>query len=169
LTAPNLPKRPRLALCIEESDRQRALVVEKRNAELRACEARIEAARAEVFAAKDGVVGNRMTELEREWRRINRGDREGELMNLWAAIAPPTWIDRKRWRDAPIDQQRDVAIALASDVDGVEAAEAAAIEMTEARRIKWVLGTDGRALGGGYLLVAFSGDTVTLAVPPLQA
>jgi hypothetical protein len=66
-----------------------------------------------------------MTELEREWRRLSRADADAGMMDLWARIAPPSWIDRKRWRDADLAAQLDVAIALAADVDGVEAAEAA--------------------------------------------
>jgi hypothetical protein len=46
-------------------------------------------------------------------------------MDLWARIAPPAWIDRKRWRETDAAAQLDAAIALAADVPGVEAAEAA--------------------------------------------
>jgi hypothetical protein len=77
-----------------------------------------------VFAAEDGFVPSRMTELEREWRRLSRRDPDGGLMDLWARIAPAAWIDRKRWRDSDPARQVDAAIALASDPDGVENAEA---------------------------------------------
>lgn len=87
--------------------------------------ARIEGARAAVFAAKSGVVTSRMTDLEREWRMLSRPDPEGALMDLWARIAPPSWLDRKRWRDSDPDTQLDAAIALAADVEGIEAAESA--------------------------------------------
>jgi hypothetical protein len=87
-----------------------------------------------------------MTELEREWRQLSRRDSDSGLMDLWARIAPRSWIDRKCWRDAPAAAQLNAAIALASDPDGVEAAEAAAtalgatLERWKApigRRIRW--------------------------------
>jgi hypothetical protein len=109
----------------------RRVIADARARAIAACEHRIEAARARVFAADDGVVGALMTDLEREWRTLSRPDPDAGLMDLWARIAPSSWIDRKRWRDgrgvrgAGADAQLDVAIALASDADGVEAAEAA--------------------------------------------
>lgn len=101
----------------------RRLHAEQRLRARQRCEADIESARAAVFAAEDGVVSSRMTELEREWRRLSRTDRDGGLMDLWAKIAPPSWIDRKRWRDSPSESQLDVAVALAADADGIDAAE----------------------------------------------
>jgi hypothetical protein len=89
------------------------------------CVARIESARAAALAANDGVVGWRMTALEREWRLLSRSDPDAGLMDLWARIAPAAWIDRKRWRDSERDAKVDAAVALAADVDGVEAAESA--------------------------------------------
>jgi hypothetical protein len=120
------PSRPHLERCVEERERHlvaRRAVAEERARAVADCEARIESARAAVFAARDGVVTLLMTELEREWRRLSRPDPEGGMMDLWARIAPPSWIDRKRWRDGDRAVQLDTAIALASDVDGVEAVE----------------------------------------------
>jgi hypothetical protein len=89
------------------------------------CEAQIESARAAVFAANDGVVTSRMGELERRWRMLSRPDPDDGLMDLWARIAPASWIDRKRWRDSEPGRRIDTAIALAADVDGVEVAQSA--------------------------------------------
>ncbi len=145
------PARPALARCQLERERhrERQHVVDERRAQAIArCVAAIEAARADVFAANDGVVTSRMTELEREWRRLSRADRDGELMDLWTRMVPSSWLDRKRWRDSPSAAQLDAAIALASDVEGVERAEAAVAQLREAlhpygvvlpSRVRWVL------------------------------
>ena len=123
------PARPELEVCLREGELQRARVralAEARTQALAECQRRIEAARAEIFAAGDGVVPLHMTELEREWRAAARSaDADGGLMELWSRIAPPAWIDRKRWRDSDASAQLDAALALAADVPGVEAAEAA--------------------------------------------
>jgi hypothetical protein len=122
------PARPRLLPCLQERERHldaQRLFAERRAREVAACEARIEAIRAEVFAANDGVVTSRMTDLEREWRRLTRVDLDAGLMDLWARIVPSAWIDRKPWRDADPAARLDLAIALAADVEGVEAVEAA--------------------------------------------
>jgi hypothetical protein len=64
-------------------------------------------------------------------------------MDLWERIAPKTWIDRKRWRGNGRSVQLDVAIVLASDVLGVEAAEKAiealrqTAEIPIGPRIRW--------------------------------
>lgn len=117
-----------------ESAREELLATRRRSAEgraraLAACERRIEAARAIVFAANDGVIGAHMTDLERQWRILSRPDADAGMMDLWARIAPPPWLDRKRWRDSAPEARVDAAIALASDPDGVERAEAAALEL----------------------------------------
>jgi hypothetical protein len=123
------PARGALARCCEEADRharERRPINEARARAVAECVARIEAARADVFAAKDGVVSARMTQLEAEWRRLSRrADRDGDAMELWARIAPPAWRDQKKWRAFDPDRYAEAAIALASDVSGVEAAEAA--------------------------------------------
>jgi hypothetical protein len=122
------PARPRLGRCEAERERfltARQVAADQRTRAIADCVARIEAARAEVFAARDGIVSARMTALEREWRALSRSDEDGALMDLWARIAPGSWIDRKRWRDAAPARRGDAAVALASDVEGVEAAEAA--------------------------------------------
>jgi hypothetical protein len=121
------PERRRLDSC----RRARDLHFEVRRPHSRAraralaeCESRIESARAQVFAANDGVVASNMTVLEREWLTLSRRDADGEMMDLWACIAPSSWLDRKRWRDAQPEARVEVALALASDVAGVESAEA---------------------------------------------
>jgi hypothetical protein len=122
------PARPRLAHCQQGAQPQRAairLASEQRTRALRACQERIEQARRAVFAADDGVIPSAMTDLEREWRVLSRFDPDNGLMDLWARIAPRSWIDRKRWRDSEPSARLDAAIALAADVEGVEAAEAA--------------------------------------------
>lgn len=122
------PARPHLTRCLHERERhlrERHLADAERRRAIADCEHRIEMARARVFAANDGVVASEMTNLEREWRRLSRVDPEAGLMDLWARIAPPSWIDRKRWRDSSAAAQVDSAVALAADVEGVEAAEAA--------------------------------------------
>ena len=99
-----------------------------------------------MFEAKDGVVSSRMTDLEREWRTLSRPDPDAGLMDLWARIAPPSWLDRKRWRDSEPSARLDAAIALAADVEGVEAAESAVASLRVAleawgtpigARIRW--------------------------------
>jgi hypothetical protein len=123
------PERPHLARCLSERERHleaRKRCTDQRNREIASCEARIMSARAAVFAAKDGVVTSVMTDLEREWRRLSKRDPDGGLMDLWARIAPASWIDRKRWRDVEPTGRLDAALALASDPDGVERAENAA-------------------------------------------
>jgi len=133
------PARPGLEQCLREREQHLAArrpQAEERARALAGCEARIESLRAEVFVAQDGVVTSRMTELEREWRTLSRPDRDGELMDLWARVAPPSWIDRKRWRDSDPAVQVEAAIALAADVEGVEAAEAA-IDSLRAALAPW--------------------------------
>lgn len=133
------PARPALAACLREGERQRVRersLAAARTQALADCQRRIEIARAEIFAAGDGVVPLHMTDLEREWRAVARSDADGRLMELWARIAPPAWIDRKRWRDSDASAQLDAAIALAADVTGVEAAEAA-IEALRVALLPW--------------------------------
>lgn len=154
------PARPALARC--EAEREACLAERRLLAEARArsrahCEARIESARAEVFAADDGVVSGRMTALEREWRLLSRPDPDAGLMSLWAHVAPASWIDRPRFRDVAPPDRLDAAIALAADPEGVEAAEAAAAELRAAlapwgtqigARIRWrFFEGDGAPLG----------------------
>src|SRR5262249_21783016 len=79
---------------------------------------------------------SRMTELEREWRMLSRSDPDGELMNLWARVAPSSWIDRKRWRDAAPAARLDVVVALASDAEGVDTG-AAAVDALRLALTEW--------------------------------
>ena len=127
-----VPARPGLERCLRAREpllAARALVSAERGRAVARCVADIERARTAVFEAQDGVVTARMTELEREWRRLSRPDPDAGCMDLWALVAPASWIDRKRWRDAePRGQARfDAATALAADVEGVEAAESAVL------------------------------------------
>jgi hypothetical protein len=140
------PARPHLDRCVAEGERHlaaRRVVGDERTRALRDCENRIEMVRAAVFAAGDGVITMTMTDLEREWRKLARLDNDRGLMDLWSSIAPERWLDQKRWRDA--DDPADVAIALAADVDGVEAAESAVAALRTAlspwhtlgARVRW--------------------------------
>lgn len=154
------PKRPRLDLCLAERERHllelRGLA-EARAQALAGCERRINEARQAIFEANDGVVSSLMTELEREWRLLSRRDPDAGLMDFWARVAPPSWIDRKRWRDAPADRRLDVAVALAADVDSVERAEAAVLELRVA------VAVHGRQIGERIRYRPFEGDTSVVA------
>ena len=157
------PSRAQLERCTrarEEHLVARRVVAEERARAIAACERHIESARASVFAADDGVVTLRMTELEREWRRLSRRDPDAGLMDLWAQIAPASWMDRKRWRDAAPATQLDVATLLAADVEGVEAAESAIGELRVAlarwgtpigSRIRWRLSERDSAVASELL------------------
>jgi len=148
------PVRPDLERCLAEREPHltaRRLHAEARAQKLRSVEARIEDARAEVFAADDGVVPRQMVDLERRWRTLSRRDLDEGLMDLWARIAPSSWIDRKRWRDSGPGGQLDAALALAADASGVEEAEAALLSLGVALAawgtpiggtVRWKLGDD---------------------------
>jgi hypothetical protein len=160
------PARARRERCLVERERHleaRRVFAERRAQTIARCEARIEAARAEVFAANDGVVTARMTQLEREWRRLSRSDPDAGLMDLWASVAPRSWIDQKRWREFDRATQVDGAIALAADADGVDAAEAAA------RGLRSALAAWGTNVGARvrwrWLADDFEGTTDLLAAP----
>jgi hypothetical protein len=120
------PSRPALRRCLAERAiylAERKRISDERTRSISDCEHRIEQLRAAVFAASDGVVGAKMTDLEREWRTLAKIDPDAGLMDLWARIAPTEWHDRKVWRDGPAIDRVDLATALASDIEGVEAAE----------------------------------------------
>jgi hypothetical protein len=107
-----------------------------------------------------------MGDLEREWRMLSRKDPEGGMMDLWARIAPPSWIDRKRWRDSDPAARVDAAIALAADVEGVEAAELAIDSLRNA------LGPWGTPIGARIRWRAAAHDfegTEQLLTEPLRA
>jgi hypothetical protein len=155
------PARPNLERCLAERERHletRRRSGDERDRAIAACEARIEAARSAIFAAQDGVVGTRITDLEREWRFLSRRDPDAGLMDLWARIAPPAWMDRKRWRDSAPDTRLDAAIALAADVQGVEAAEAAVSALFPGTRVRW----DTTTRDFGEELPAFEGIAPSL-------
>jgi hypothetical protein len=139
-----LPARARLETCLEAQEayaEAHRLAAERRARAVSDCVAQIEAARAAVFAANDGIVTSKMTDLERQWRWLSRTDPEAALMDVWARIAPAAWVDQKRWRDVEPATRLDAAIALASDADGVEAAEAAV------RALRTALAPWGRTIG----------------------
>jgi hypothetical protein len=163
------PARPHLERCLPEREQHLAAqrrLAEQRAREIKDCEHRIEGIRAAVFAANDGIVPASMTDLEREWRRLSRPDPDGGLMDLWARIAPASWIDRKPWRDTEAGLRVDAAIALAADVDGVEAAEAA-VGALRAALAAW-----GAPIGPRVrwrLLEGDAGPTSALLAEPLRA
>ncbi len=136
------PSRPDAARCARERDgfelERRAMRAEQASA-ISDCVRRIEEAREQVFAAGDGRVPRTMTDLEREWRRLARVDPEAGVMDLWARVAPAAWLDRKPWRGADLD----LAMALATDVSGVDRAEASVRSLRErigadiGPRIRW--------------------------------
>lgn len=152
------PARPRLARCMAERERhvaERKRIGDDRIRAISECERRIEVARAAVFAASDGVVSAKMTDLEREWRSLAKVDPDGGVMDLWARIAPSDWHDRKVWRDGPAVDRVDLVVALASDVEGALAAENGVAKLRAAyakegfeiaERIKWRLFDHDRAL-----------------------
>ncbi len=163
------PARPRLARCNEAGERhvaERKLVVDGRLQALARCEARIESARAAVFAANDGVVPANMRALEREWTLLSRSDPDRGLMDLWARIAPASWVDRKRWRDSEPESKLAAAIALAADVAGVEEAESAIASLGAA------LAAWGNPIGPQIRWRAFEHDLegmASLLAEPLRA
>ena len=129
------PARPRLSQCRARANAH--AIEERRDAELRTqalahCRSRIEDARASVFAAGDGVVKADMTALEGEWLALARAERscEERTLALWNAIAPRHWAGQLRWPSTG-DMAADVeaAVALASDPEGVERAEACALRL----------------------------------------
>jgi hypothetical protein len=163
------PARPQLERCLAGRETHlaaRRLAAEERTRAIAVCERRIETCRAAVFAANDGIVPWRMTELEREWRLLSRPDPDGGLMDLWARIAPPSWVDRKRWQDTEAIRRLDAAIALAADVDGVEAAESA-IRSLRAALAAW--GTPVGSQVRWCLLEQDSEHTSALYAEPLRA
>lgn len=97
---------------------------------------------------------------------LTRRDPDRGLMDLWARVAPVSWIDRKRWRDSEPDAQLDAAIALAADVEGVDAAEAA-IDSLRVALAAW-----GTTIGSRIRWRASEHDfehTATLLAEPLRA
>jgi hypothetical protein len=163
------PARPHLERCLAERENHlasRRLAAEERARAIKDCEGRIESCRAAVLAANDGIVPAVMTDLEHEWRTLSRPDPDAGLMDLWARIAPASWIDRKRWRDTDAGVRLEAAIALAADVDGVEAAEAA-IGSLRAALAAW--GTPVGSRVRWRLLAQDSEHTSALYAEPLRA
>jgi len=129
------PARPRLSVCRRRAD---AHVLDERRADdrrtqaLAECRAKIEDARASVFAAGDGVVRADMTALEREWRTLARAERScaERTLSLWNEIAPRHWAGRLRWTSSgDLATDTEAAVALASDPSGVEHAEGVALRL----------------------------------------
>jgi hypothetical protein len=153
------PARPDLERCLDARARHVALRCARQAERSRAvalCVEQIDAARRAVFAADDGVVGARMTELERQWRRLSHADPEAGLMDLWVRLVSPASSDRKRWRDSAASDWLEALVALAADEANVIAAEAAAVRfgellshhgVTVGTRVRWCFGAgQGRAL-----------------------
>lgn len=165
------PRRPRLEWCLARRDDHLAAMRVRADERLRAiagCEQRINEARQAVFASNDGVVSSLMTDLEREWRRLSRRDPDAEVMDYWAVVVPPSWVDRKRWRDAPADARLDVAVALAADTENVEAAEAA---IDELRRALVALRDESPSVGARVRYLPLAEDAsvvVSLLEEPLR-
>jgi hypothetical protein len=163
------PARPDLERCLSERERHaadRRVFAEERARAIADCERRINDARRAVFETNDGVVTSRMTDLEREWRRLSRQDPEDGLMDLWARVAPASWIDRKRWRGCAPASRVDAAIALAADAENVEAAEEALGALRSA------LAAHGISVGPLIRWRWFERDAETVAVllrEPLRA
>lgn len=131
------PARKDLAFCLGERElhlERRKRLNDERMRALKDVEQRIESARSLVFAASDGVVRMNMTDLEREWRHLSKRDPDAGLMDLWARITPTSWHDQKKWRDSPAASRVDAAVALGSDIAGVEAAEEAVVALRAALR-----------------------------------
>lgn len=149
------PSRPELTRCLEARAAHRAARAAQEEARARMladCVARIESARAEVFASGNGVVSKRMTELEREWRVLSRVDADAGMMQLWARMAPPSWIDRKLWRGNATAAQLDVAVGLAADPAGVDAVSVCVLALQEWNK-RW-----GVAIGPRVAFRPFEGD-----------
>jgi hypothetical protein len=163
------PARPHLERCLQERERHltaRRQFSEERSRAIADCERRIESARADVFAANNGVIGWRMGALEREWRLLSRPDPDAGLMDLWARIAPARWIDRKRWRDSDAADRLGAAVHLAADPAGVEAAESA-VRSLHVALLPW-----GAPIGSRARWRSFGGDSdpITELLPlPLRA
>ena len=163
------PARPHLERCRSEREHHlvaRRLFAEERVSAIANCERRIHDARAAVFATDDGVVGSRMTDLERTWRRLSRPDPEAAAMDLWARVVPASWLDRKRWRDSAPAAWLDAAIALAADIENVEAAEAAIDALRAA------LAARGNAIGSRIRWRFYEEDSenaIALLAEPLRA
>ncbi len=137
------PARPRLAVCRTRADahlREQRRIDERRAQALAECRARIEDARATVFATGDGVVRADMTALEREWRTLSRGERSFDERTLatWSAIAPRHWAERLRFTSSgDLATDTEAAVVLASDPNGVEQAEAAARRLVPEASVTW--------------------------------
>jgi hypothetical protein len=144
------PARPRLSVCRRRADAHLAdhrRTEERRLLALADCRARIEGARATVFAAGDGVVRGDMTALEREWRTLSREERsiEERTLALWGEIAPTPWAGRLRWTPSgDLASDIEAAVTLASDPIGIEQAEAAARRLAPAASFTWHVGPGPR-------------------------
>jgi len=110
---------------------ERATLAERtaRHNAIAGCIDRIEALRAEVFAAGTGLVPVEMTELERTYLGLVGEARSADrraASRLWNDLAPPSW----RTRPAPATVV--AVVALTSDPEGVDAAEAAIARLRDA-------------------------------------
>ncbi len=164
------PARPLLDACLRAAEPHRVAAraaSEQRARALSACQGRIEQARAAVFAAGDGIVPAGMTDLEREWRALLRSDSRSRIDGLEGrAWRPGRGSIASAGATAPRVRGSTRAIALAADVAGVEAAEAAVSSLRVA------LAPWGTSLGAVVRFRPFDSDSdcvTELLSKPLQA
>jgi molybdopterin synthase catalytic subunit len=162
-------------VCLREREThlaERRLFAERRAQALASCEARIEALRAEVFAAKDGVVSLRMTDREREWRMLARRDPSAGLIReeLVARGVESVAFERaerlaREVLEAALARFPERAplardLAHAAHVDGVWQAASLSARPDPVRPLRELWRT-------GYVLSEVDTSGVTLEVPPL--
>jgi hypothetical protein len=144
------PARPRLDACLRAHREYAAAAADHahgRTRRLVAIESRLNAARAKVFAAGNGVVPAEVTAIEREWlAEFRTPGPSRDLDVLWARMAPEHW---RASRVAP--PTAEAMVALASDPDSVEAAERAASALRESlapfgvvvgTRVDWIVASE---------------------------
>lgn len=140
------PARPERARCLAALDAYLAARDDRLQTRIRSLaeiEERIQRAREKVFGEGTGVVGAEMTALEREWREASRDVSQGAVLDrFWTQVAP------ERWRAEPprVTGSAEAMATLASDPEGVEAAERAAAslrgalatwQVTIGARVEW--------------------------------
>jgi hypothetical protein len=139
------PARPRIDRCMEAYRAYVAAVADRMHGHARTLadiENRLSRARERVFAEGSGKVPAEVTAIEREWLAAARSKSPArELETLWRQIAPERW-------QRPVPEGAEAMVTLASDPDGVDAAERAAASLREALapwgvtlgpRVQWVV------------------------------
>lgn len=157
------PARPRLDRCVEAHRAYLAAVADRTHGHARTLadiENRLSRARERVFAEGSGKVPAEITAIEREWLAAARNPAPArELETLWRQVAPERWLDGAR----PMPEGAEAVVTLASDPDGVEAAERAAHDLREAL-VPW-----GVTLGTGVHWVVSRELTFALRAEELFA